>query len=466
MEKTKSRKKVSGIIDPLSHVYAKVPPHNSDMEEAILGAIMLEADAIHEVIQVLSFDMFYKLSHQLIYQAMVQLHTVSRKIDMLTVTEQLRVMGKLDEAGGPGDVSKCTSYVVSSGNISEHCFIVKNHWQKREAIRLGAELVHSGYNEEKYADDIFSQLSSDMMKVQDVGDISNDGDLTRVAVEMIKEMNEREPGRLLGLDTGIMLLNGQIAGLCEPDLIIVAARPGQGKTAVAKQLAYNLSVLQGIPGDYYSLEMAKKQLFYLMASSDTGISHDRIRKNVLTDDEKKILYKSIGKIASSPLRIDDGAVLTWQKLRAKALIAKRKRDIKYLIVDYLQLMTATNPNAPREQQISEISRELKKLAKELKIPVVALSQLSRECEKRPDKRPQLSDLRESGAIEQDADIVLFLMRPEYYGFKDPVEIGNQEYHPRGLIVTIIAKNRHNAPGTFPMQADLSISRVLDYGYDC
>jgi replicative DNA helicase len=276
-------------------------------------------------------------------------------------------------------------------------------------------------------------------------------DMAYFSLKMIEQHDAVKQTGILGISTGLKALDAVIYGLVSPDLLIIAARPGQGKTAMALSITHYISIVHSIPGAWFSLEMDGVQLVRRLASIDTGINHEIIRNGKTTYDEYDTMIKSMEKISKAPIFIEDKTSINVRDIRTRSNILKKKHKIGYIVVDYIQLMSGIDEkNKSREQVVSEISRALKCLAKELQIPVIALSQLSREVEKRPDKMPQLSDLRESGAIEQDADTVLFLMRPEYYKMENDVEISGKEYSVKSLCIGSIAKNRHGQTCHIPL----------------
>lgn len=425
-------------------VYGKVPPQAKELEQAVLGALMLDSGTVHVAMARLFPEIFYSEANQRIFKAMQQLYDANSKIDLLTVVEKLKANEDLDLVGGSFYVSKLTNDVVSNANIEIHISLIAEKYLKREAIRLGGDLVTEAYEDFSDAFDIINSADAGFQRIQEQVLTGLSKDIGYFGMKVLDEHAQVKETGILGVSTGMKTLDGVICGLVEPDLIIVAARPGIGKTAFALSITYNTSIVGDIPCAWFSLEMNGTQLVRRLVSIHTGINHERIRLATTTKDEDIMIGESIEIISKKKIFIEDKPSINVRDIRTKANLLKKKHGIKYIVVDYIQLMKGIGSNPVREQIVSEISRSLKELAKELQIPIIALSQLSREVEKRSDKIPQLSDIRESGGIEQDADEVIFLMRPEYYGMLNSVEIGGKEYDPLGLSVTSIAKNRHGS----------------------
>ncbi len=445
------RKRTNGSPDLSALVYGKVPPQARDLEEAILGAIMLERDAFVTASQFVFADAFYVDSHQRMFAAMLSLYDKGTPIDILTVVEALRKADELDIVGGPYSIVKLTNGVTSSANIEDHCKIVLEKYMKREAIRIGGAFIEDAYEDSTDPFKLYEVADNAIINTQERVLKGETVDMSSFAMKVAEQHSSVKATGVLGIPTHIRALDSTICGLVEPDLIIIAARPGQGKTAFALSITYNTSVEQDIPCAWFSLEMDGIQLTRRLASIDSQVPHELIRTGRTTPFEEKAFYSSLEKLSNSKIYIEDKGSTNIRTIRTKAYILKRKYGIRYIVVDYLQLMEGIETKGKsREQIISEISRGLKMLAKELGIPVIALSQLSREVEKRPNKMPQLSDLRDSGAIEQDADVVIFLMRPEYYDFKEDIEIAGTTYPARGLCVGLIEKNRHGSTKNIPM----------------
>lgn len=396
----------------------KLPPQALDLEEVVLGAMMIDKKGIDEVIDILNPDVFYKQAHKFIFEAIVKLFEESSAIDLLTVSNQLKKDGVLEKSGGEFYLIQLTQKVASSAHIEFHARIILQKYIQRSLIKISNEIIEEAYDE---GIDVFDLLDTAESKLYDVtqGNIKRSSEtaqsLVTQAKKKIEEISTQEG--MSGVASGFTKLDELTSGWQPSDLIIIAARPGMGKTALTLSMARNIAVGQKIPVAFFSLEMASVQLITRLISSETGLSSEKLRTGKLEDHEWKQLNVGVKDLEVAPLFIDDTPSLSIFDLRAKARRLASQHGIKMIMIDYLQLMTAggSGKNGNREQEISTISRNLKALAKELNVPVIALSQLSRAVETRGgSKRPLLSDLRESGAIEQDADIVSFIYRPEYY----------------------------------------------------
>lgn len=424
----------------------KLPPQDLNLEEAILGAMLIDKKGVDDVIDILNPTVFYKKQHQLIYQAIFDLFNQSEPIDLLTVAEQLRKTGNLEAVGGEFYLINLTQRVSSSANVEFHARIVLQKFIKRRLIEISAEIIEDAYDDTR---DVFDSLDSAEQKLYDVtqGNLKRSsesaGDLVVKALKKIQELSNKTDG-FSGVPSGFTKIDQLTSGWQASDLIIVAARPGMGKTALTLSMARNIAVGQGIPVAFFSLEMSSVQLITRLISSETGLSSEKLRTGKLEPYEWDVLNNRVKDLAQAPLYIDDTPSISIFDLRAKARRLSAQVGIQIIIIDYLQLMTAggSKGTGNREQEISTISRNLKALAKELNIPVIALSQLSRNVESRQgtQKRPQLSDLRESGAIEQDADIVSFIYRPEYYKIKEWDD--DAQTPTEGQAEFIVAKHRN------------------------
>ncbi len=445
MEKSRSikiDKEDSGTVINLKN--AKLPPQAIDLEEAVLGAMLIDKKGVDEVIDLLQPDAFYKNTHKHIFESIHSLFQNSEPIDLLTVSSDLKKKGKLSTIGGDYYLINLTQKVSSSAHIEFHARIILQKFIQRSLIKISNEIIESSY---KDSVDVFDLLDESESKLYDItqGNIKKSSDtaqnLVFLAKKKIEEIANQEG--LSGISTGFERLDNLTSGWQPSDLIVIAARPGMGKTALSLSMARNISVNVKVPVAFFSLEMSSVQLITRLISAETGLSSEKLRTGKLVDHEWKQLNVKVGDLEKAPLFIDDTPGLSIFDLRAKSRRLVSQHKIKLIIVDYLQLMTLGNNNnaGNREQEISNISRNLKSLAKELNIPIIALSQLSRAVETRSGpKRPQLSDLRESGAIEQDADIVSFIYRPEYYGIE---EWDDEERTPTaGQAELIVAKHRN------------------------
>lgn len=453
MEDRKRRSTISNAKSSIPDIVGvgKLPPQAPELEEAVLGALMLEKDALNEVIDLLQPESFYKESHQRIFRAIQELFNASEPIDIVTVVSQLRKMGDLEIVGGAYYITQLTNKVSSSANIEYHARIISQKHIQRELIRISTETIRDAYDETTDVFDLLDNAEARLFKVAE-GNIRKNYDsmagLIRDAKKQIEIAGQKGEG-VNGVPTGFTKLDQLTAGFQPNDMIVLAARPGMGKTAFVLSLARNTAVDFNVPCAVFSLEMSSLQLVTRLIASETELSAEKLKKGQLKNYEWEQLNAKVNKLTEAPLFIDDTPGLSVFELRAKARRLKQQHNIQLIIIDYLQLMTAGGDNkGNREQEISTISRSLKMIAKELGVAVIALSQLSRAVETRGgDKRPQLSDLRESGAIEQDADMVMFIYRPEYYDITES-EDGRDL---RGIGEVIIAKHRNGALDTVPLK---------------
>ena len=428
----------------------KTPPQALDLEEAVLGALMLDNDALSNSIEILRAESFYKEAHQKIFTAISTLFNSAQPVDILTVTNELRTTGDLKSVGGPVYVSSLTDRVASAANIETHARIISQKYIQRELIRISSKITTDAYDETSDVFDILNEAESSLFSVSE-GNIRKNYDkmstLIRLALDQIEDIKNKDEG-MSGVPSGFPDLDRVTSGWQDSDLIILAARPGMGKTAFVLSTARNTAVDFNKSVAVFSLEMASVQLVNRLIASESGISAQKLRKGNLEEHEWIQLNQKITQLSEAPIFIDDTPALTIFELRAKCRRLKRQHNIELVIIDYLQLMHVggNNKAGNREQEISTISRSLKSIAKELNVPIIALSQLSRAVETRGgDKRPMLSDLRESGAIEQDADIVCFIYRPEYYGFTEwPDSAPGDDPDCSGQAEIIIAKHRNGS----------------------
>ncbi|WP_301161990.1 replicative DNA helicase [uncultured Winogradskyella sp.] len=422
----------------------KIPPQAPDLEEVVLGAMMIDKKGVDEVIDILSPDAFYKEAHKFIFEAIFKLFENSEPVDLLTVSSQLKKDQKLDLVGGDFYLISLTQRVSSSAHIEFHARIILQKYIQRSLIKISNEIIEEAYDETR---DVFDLLDTAEAKLYEVtqGNVKKSTEsaqsLVIQAKKKIEEISNKEG--MSGIPSGFDKLDKLTSGWQPSDLVIVAARPGMGKTAFTLTMARNVAVNSNTPVAFFSLEMSSVQLITRLISSETGLSSEKLRTGKLEKHEWEQLNVKVKTLEKAPLFIDDTPSLSIFDLRAKARRLASQYGIKMIMIDYLQLMTAggSQKGGNREQEISMISRNLKALAKELSIPVIALSQLSRAVETRGgSKRPLLSDLRESGAIEQDADIVSFIYRPEYYKID---EWDDEERSPTaGQGEFIVAKHRN------------------------
>ena len=435
---------------PAYDTIGRVMPQDKEVEEAVLGALMLEKDAYTTVCDILKPESFYEPAHQRIYEAIQSLGAAQKPIDMLTVVEQLRLNNTLEEVGGPVVISELTSRVLSGANVEFHARIVAQKYLARELISFAAGIEGKAFDESNDVDDLLQEAEGRLFEISQRNvkkDVTQIDPVIGQAIEQIQAAANRTSG-LSGLESGYHELDKLTSGWQNSDLIIIAARPAMGKTAFVLSMALNIAMMNN-PVAVFSLEMSNQQLVNRLISNACEIPGEKIKSGHLSDLEWNQLLSRLQRLNGLPLYVDDTSGLSMMELRTKARRLVREHGIRLIIIDYLQLMTAGIKLGSREQEVSTISRSLKQLAKELDIPVIALSQLNRKLEDRgnKDKRPQLSDLRESGAIEQDADIVCFIHRPEYYLKASVDEDGN---NIRGKAEFIVAKHRSGSTDTVPM----------------
>jgi len=445
MEKPKPLfERVNKSPSVVSFERGKIPPQALDLEEVVLGAMMIDKKGVDAVIDILHPYAFYKEAHQFVFEAIVKLFENTEPIDLLTVSSKLKSEGRLDKVGGDYYLVQLTQKVSSSAHIEYHARIILQKYIQRSLIKISTEIIEDSYDETQ---DVFDLLDTAESKLYDVtqGNIKKSTETAQSLVIQAKKKIEEISNKdgLSGVPSGFSDVDKLTSGWQPSDLVIIAARPGMGKTALTLSMARNMAVAKNIPVAFFSLEMSSIQLITRLISSETGLSSEKLRTGNLEKFEWEQLNVKVSSLENAPLYIDDTPSLSIFDLRAKARRLSSQYGIKLIVIDYLQLMTAggSNKNGNREQEISTISRNLKALAKELNVPVIALSQLSRAVETRGgSKRPILSDLRESGAIEQDADIVSFIYRPEYYKID---EWDDEERTPStGQAEFIVAKHRN------------------------
>lgn len=421
----------------------RVPPQNIDAEMAVLGSMLLEDDAIAAAIELIGEEYFYKNAHKKIFSAMVSLFDSNKAADLVTLVDELKKRGQMEEVGGPAYLASLTNIVPTAANIRHYAKIVKEKAVLRNLINTATQIITEGYESDQDADQLIDKAERLIFEITSRKVETRLVPLKEIikdSIETIDNLYQRK-ANVTGLPTGFFELDAMTAGLQSSDLIVVAGRPSMGKSAFVSSVAEHLGITEKAPIAVFSLEMSKEQLVQRMLCSHARVDAHKVRTGFLAQPDWPKLTAAAGKLSDALIYIDDSPSISVLELRAKARRLKAQYDIKMIIVDYLQLMQGPAGSENRQQEISEISKSLKALARELKVPLIAVSQLSRAVETRSDHRPQLSDLRESGAIEQDADVVLLLLREEYY---NPTE------ENKGLVELIIAKQRNGPVGSIKL----------------
>jgi replicative DNA helicase len=457
-----SRKPKTGTGGPLS--LGKMPPQAIDLEEAILGALMLEKDAVNQVIEILKPESFYKDAHTHIYKAILDLFNNSEPVDLLTVTNQLRKNGQLEAAGGAYYITELTSKVESAANIEHHARLITEMYIKRELIHISSEIQKDAFENTTDVFELLDEIEGSLFKISESTIRKNYEDMSTIFHKAIKELGEKKNQEhgLTGVATGFTELDRVTSGWQKSDLVILAARPGMGKTAFVLSMLRNAAIDFNKAVAIFSLEMSSVQLVNRLIAAEAELDSEKIKKGNFADHEWEQLVRKTNKLSKAPIFIDDTPALSILELRAKSRRLKSQHNVQLIVIDYLQLMSGESGSGMkgnREQEIANISRSLKSLAKELEVPVIALSQLSRNVENRGgSKRPQLSDLRESGSIEQDADMVMFIYRPEYYNITQTAEGESTG----GLAEIIIAKHRSGSLGDVPLRFIGKYTKFADW----
>jgi len=446
---TQKRSLIPQTIASISEL-GKLPPQAVDIEEAVLGAMLLEKNAVNDAIDILKAESFYKIEHQKIFAVIHELFGASENVDILSVTERLRKKGELQLIGGPGYIARLTNKIASAAHVEYHARIISEKHILRSLIEASSEVIKNAYDETKDVFNVLTEAEGSLFKIAE-GNIKKSyktvSELVAEAIIEIQKAGENKDG-VSGVPSGFTDLDRITSGWQKSDMIVLAARPGMGKTAFVLSMARNSAIQFKQPLAIFSLEMSNVQLVKRLMAMETGIASEKLRKGFSSPADWKILNDRIGQLTDAPIFIDDTPALSVFELRAKCRRLKMQYDIQLVIIDYLQLMTGGVKGGNREQEISTISRSIKEIAKELNIPIIALSQLSRSVETRGgDKRPMLSDLRESGAIEQDADMVCFIYRPEYYGLAED----ENGMPTEGIGEIIVAKHRNGSLDTVKLR---------------
>lgn len=446
LEKFFARRKTD-ISERMKQLEGFVPPHSEEAERAVLGAILVDQRALPRVIDILEPSSFYSTAHRRIYETMISMFERNIPIDMVSLTEELRRMDLLEKVGGTFFIAELSTQVASAANVEYHARIVQEYELKRRLLEVARDILQRAADPTTDALEEIDYAEVEIFKIAEkrLGrDYQSMKRLARDTFETLLHLADRDkhPEGLTGIPTGYTKLDELLGGLQKSDLIIIAARPSMGKTALALSIARNIAVDSNIPVGFFSLEMSAAQLVLRLLSAEVKISAHHLRTGKISEDAIPQIARHIGTLAEAPIYIDDSASLSIMELRAKARRLKAEKDVGIIFVDYLQLLHGPRAES-REREISLISRSLKQIAKELDIPVIAISQLNRSVESRSDKRPLLSDLRESGSIEQDADVVIFVYRPEYY----EIATYDDGTPTEGTAEVIIGKQRNGPVGS-------------------
>ncbi len=426
-----------------NEIVNKVQPNDTLAEQAVLGSMLVDKDAVISAVELLKPEDFYREDNKEIYAAMFELYGLGKHIDSITVKEQLKLRGTLEKVGGMQTIATLIDNVPTTSNVESYVKIIEEKSVLRQLIKTAQDILQMGYAQTEEVETIIEQTEKkvfDVLQNRNTKNYSSIKEILITAFDNIEKMYQNK-NKISGIESGFIDLDNKISGLNPSDLIILAARPAMGKTSFALNIATHVAMHAKVPVMVFSLEMSKEQMANRILACESEVDSMKIRNANLDSEDWLKLGTTSGKLSSIPLYIDDTPGLSSSELRAKCRKAKLEKGIGLVVIDYLQLMESKTRSASRQQEISEISRSLKILAKELDIPVIALSQLSRATESRSDHRPMLSDLRESGSIEQDADIVMFIHREDYY---------NPDTEKKNVAEVIISKNRHGSTGTIEL----------------
>ena len=419
----------------------KIPPHDLEAEQAVLGSMLTDKDAVISAIEKLKVDSFYRDDNKIIYESILNLYNRAEPIDIITVKDELSSLGKFEQVGGLEYIASLPDKVPTTANVEKYIKIVEEKAVLRNLIKTANEIIELGYDPTEEVDHIMDSAEKKIFDIMQDKSQKGYTAIKDVLVDSFTQLEElyNRKQHITGVPTGFTELDYKTAGLHPSDLVLIAARPAMGKSAFALNIAANAALKANVPVVVFSLEMSKEQMVNRILCSEAMVDSNKVRTGKLDEEDWEKLAGSIGPLSEAEIYIDDTPGISVMEIRAKCRKLKLEKNIGLVVIDYLQLVQGTNKRGgSREQEISEISRSLKMLAKEIGVPVIALSQLSRAVEQRPDHRPMLSDLRESGAIEQDADIVMFLYRDDYY---------NQESEKKDIAEVIIAKHRGGSTGT-------------------
>lgn len=437
----------------VASIMERIPPQNIEAERSTLGSMLLEKEAIYKGSELLRPEDFYREAHRVIFEVVAHLANVGEPVDIITVSEELKQRNMLDKIGGIGYLTSLANTVPTAANIEYYAKIVAEKSLLRSIINVATHIVGMGYEGSEEVDVILDQAEKQIFEISQKRNVKGFVSLKSILMdtfERIAQIHDSKGG-VTGIDTGFNDLNRMTAGLQPSDLIILAARPSMGKTTFALNIARNCAVRNKIPVIVFSLEMSMEQLALKLLCSEAGVDNQRIRTGTLTDQDWPRLGNAIGALSETPIFIDDTAGISVLEIRAKARRIKAEHGLGLILIDYLQLMQSRGRTENRQQEVSEISRSLKALARELYVPIISLSQLSRAVEQRTDKRPNLSDLRESGSLEQDADMVAFLYREDYY---------NPETDRKGITELIVSKQRNGPVGTLELLFQKEYSKFV------
>ncbi len=437
-----------------SAMLERVPPQNIDAERSTLGSMLLDKEAIYKTCEILQAEDFYREAHRVIFETVVRLTNSGEPIDIITVSEDLKQRGALEKVGGIAYLTTLANAVPTAANVEYYAKIVEEKSILRSIISISTEIVRIGYDGSEEVDVILDKAEKDIFQIAQKRNVKGYVNLRNILIETFEKIEEfyDSKGGVTGLATGFSDFDRMTAGLQPSDLIILAARPSMGKTTFALNIASHVAVANKVPVVVFSLEMSKEQLAMKLLCSEAGVDNQRIRTGTLGEGDWPKLSSALGRLSESMLFIDDTPGATIMELRSKCRRIKAEYGLGLVVIDYLQLMQSKGKVESRQQEVSEISRSLKALARELSVPIISLSQLSRAVEQRQDKHPSLADLRESGSLEQDADLVSFLYREDYY---------NPETDRKGITELIIAKQRNGPVGTVEMTFLKECSKFRD-----
>jgi replicative DNA helicase len=418
----------------------KIPPQNLDAEQSVLGAMLIDKEAVPRAIEFVRPQDFYRDAHKHVFEAMIDLTERGEAIDLITVTEELRQKGVLDQAGGAAYVAGLANMVPTAANVEYYARIVGEKAMLRMLISVSSRIAAMGYEGNEEIDTLLDRAEQMIFEITQRKAGTGFAAIKAILMDTFERIEylHNNKGQITGVNSGFVDLDRYTSGFQPSDLIIVAARPSMGKTALCTNFCQNAAVRHNLPVAIFSLEMSKDQLVQRMLCGEAMVDQQRVRTGQLEETDWNKLTQAAGPLSKAPIFIDDTPGISVMEMRAKARRLKAEKGLSMIVIDYLQLMTGSRKTENRQQEISEISRSLKGLARELDVPVIALSQLSRAVEQRSDKKPMMSDLRESGSLEQDADLVMFIYRDEYY---------NPESEKRGIAEVIIAKQRNGPVGS-------------------